>query len=99
MKVLIENLIEKIELEDADKSLAAMDLILEALPTDTDLQIEITDPATITNLHQLLIDHLNVAPRAMQLTRRFPNQGTRAVMFARAMRNGISHVVKKDVVQ
>lgn len=99
MKVLIENLIEKIELEDADKSLAAIDLIIEALPTDTDLQVEITDPATITNLHQLLIDHLEVAPRAMQLTRRFPNQGTRAVMFARAMRNGINHVVKKDVVQ
>jgi len=100
MKVLIENLIEKIELEDANKSLAAMDLIIEALPTDNDLAAEITDPAIITNLHELLIEHLEVAPRAMQLTRRFPNQGTRAVMFARAMRNGVAHVVKnEDVVQ
>ena len=97
MKVLIENLIEKIELEDATKSLAAIDLIIEKLPTDTDLQVEITNPTIITNLHQLLIDHLEVAPRAMQLTRRFPNTGTRAVMFARAMRNGIAHV-QDDVV-
>lgn len=98
MKVLIENLVEKIELEDATKSLAAMDLIIEALPTDTDLQAEITDPTIITKLHELLIEHLDVAPRAMQLTRRFPNQGTRAVMFARAMQNGIKHVAK-NVVQ
>jgi len=99
MKVLIENLIEKLELEDADKSLAAIDLIIEALPTDNDLAAEVTDPTIITKLHELLIEHLEVSPRAMQLTRRFPNQGTRAVMFARAMRNGISHVIKNDVVQ
>jgi hypothetical protein len=98
MKVLIENLIEKIELEDAQKSLDAMDLIIEKIPTDDDLAAEITDPATITKLHQLLIDHLGVAPRAMQLTRRFSNTGTRAIMFSRAMRNGIAHVVKKNVV-
>ena len=98
MKVLIENFIEKIETEDADKALAAVDLIIDALPEDEDLVVEITEPAMITKLHELLIEHLDVAPRAMQLTRRFPNQGTRAVMFARAMRNGIFHVTKKDVV-
>ena len=98
MKVLIENLIEKIEEEDATKSLAAIDLIIEALPTDNDLAAGVCDPATITKLHEILIERLEVKPRAMQLTRRFPNQGTRAVMFARAMRNGIAHVIKKEDV-
>lgn len=99
MKVLIENFIEKIETEDADKALAAIDLIIDALPSDEDLIVEIIEPEIITKLHELLIEHLDVAPRAMQLTRRFPNRGTRAVMFARAMRNGIAHAAKKDVVQ
>lgn len=94
MKVLIENFIEKIEEGDSDKSLAAVDLIIEAIATDTDLAVEIVDPTIITNLHELLIEHFDVVPRAMQLNRRFPNTATRAVMFAKAMRNGIVHAAK-----
>lgn len=96
MKVLIENFIEKIETEDGEKALEAIDLIIEALGNDADLVKEIVDPTIITNLHQLLIDHLDVVPRAMQLNRRFPNAGTRAVMFSRAMRNGIVHTIPVD---
>ena len=94
MKVLLENLKEKIEEGDADKALVAIDLVIEKLPTDGDLMTEILSPAIITELHELLIEHLEVSPRAMQLNRRFPNSRTRAVMFAKAMRNGISHVIK-----
>ncbi len=93
MKVLIENLIEKIEEGDSEKALVAIELIIEKAGTDTDLAAEITDPTIITNLHTLLIEHLNVVPRAMQLNRRFPNQATRAVMFALAMKNGISKTI------
>jgi hypothetical protein len=91
MKVLIENFIEKIETEDAQKALDAVDLIIEKLKTDKDLVAEILDPATITNLHEKLIEHIEVAPRAMQLNRRFPNNTMRAIMFSKAMRNGIAH--------
>ena len=94
MKVLLENLKEKIEEGDADKALVAIDLVIEKIPTDGDLMTEILSPAIITELHELLIEHLEVAPRAMQLNRRFPNSRTRAVMFAKAMRNGIVHVIK-----
>ena len=94
MKVLIENFIEKIETGDAEKALVAVDLIIDAAGTDTDLAAEITNPTIITNLHELLIEHLEVVPRAMQLNRRFPNTATRAVMFAKAMRNGIQHTLK-----
>jgi hypothetical protein len=94
MKVLIENFIEKIETGDGEKALAAIDLILEKLGDDVDLIVEICNPEIITNLHQQLIDHLDVAPRAMQLNRRFPNTGVRALMFTKAMRNGILHSIK-----
>lgn len=94
MKVLIENFIEKIETGDGAKALEAVDLILEKLGEDVDLIKEICDPTIITNLHQQLIDHLNVNPRAMQLNRRFPNAGVRALMFTKAMRNGVLHSIK-----
>lgn len=95
MKVLTENFIEKIETGDAEKALAAIDLIIEKLESleDEDLRNEILNPEIITNLHELLVEHLNVVPRMMQLNRRFPNANTRAIMFAKAMRNGIVRVM------
>ena len=97
MKVLIENFIEKIETGDSQKSLDAIDLIIEKLDSDIGLVAEILNPAIITNLHKLLIEHLGVAPRAMQLNRRFANSGVRALMFTKAMRNGVQHTIKKTV--
>jgi len=94
MKVLIENFIKQIETEDAQKALDAVDLIIEKLGTDKDLVAEIITPATITVLHEKLIEHIGVAPRAMQLNRRFPNSSVRALMFSKAMRNGILHSIK-----
>ena len=94
MKVLIENFIEKIETGDGKKALEAVDLILEKLSEDAGLVAEICDPTIITNLHQQLIDHLAVSPRAMKLNRRFPNAGVRALMFTKAMRNGVLHSIK-----
>ena len=94
MKVLIENFIEKIETGDSQKALDAVDLIIDKIGADTDLIAEICDPTIITNLHAQLIEHLDVTPRAMQLNRRFPNAKTRALMFSKAMRNGIQHTLK-----
>lgn len=94
MKVLLENFKEKIEESNAEKALAAIDLVIAALPNDNELKGEILTPVIITELHKLLIEHLDVTPRAMQLTRRFPNVNVRALMFARAMRNGIKHAIK-----
>ena len=93
MKVLTENFVEKIESGDAEKALAAIDMIIEKITEDEDLRNEILNPEVVTKLHELLIEHLNVAPRTMQLNRRFPNANTRALMFAKAMRNGIVRVM------
>lgn len=94
MKVLLEYFNEKIEEGDVDKTIAAVDLIIEKLPSDPDLVKEVLDPKIITELHAALINEFDVAPKAMQLNRRFPNANVRAVMFAKAMRNGLLHVQK-----
>ncbi len=94
MKVLLENFKEKIEEGNGEKALEAIDLVIDALSEDSDLRGEILAPVVITELHELLIEHLNVVPRAMQLNRRFPNVNIRSLMFARAMRNGILHSIK-----
>ena len=94
MKVLLENFKEKIEEKDAEKALEAIELVINALPEDNDLRGEILAPVIITELHELLIEHLNVLPRSMQLNRRFPNTNLRALMFTKAMRNGILHSIK-----
>ena len=94
MKVLLEYFNEKIEEGDVDKTIAAVDLIIEKLPSDPDLVKEVLDPKIITELHAALINEFDVAPKAMQLNRRFPNANVRAVMFAKAMRNGLVHTQK-----
>ena len=93
MKVLIENFIDKIESGNAEKALEAANLIVDKIPEDEDLRNEILKPEIITKLHELLIEHLGVSPRAMQLNRRFPNNTSRALMFTKAMCNGIAHTM------
>lgn len=96
MKVLIENFIEKIETGNASDAQEALDLIIEKLESDIDLRNEVLNPEIITNLHELLIENLKVVPRSMQLNRRFANSTTRAIMFAKAMRNGIRLVINSE---
>lgn len=96
MKVLLENFKEKVIEGDAEKALAAIDLVIEKITGDAEMISEILQPTIITELHELLIEHLNVPPRAMQLNRRFSNHRTRALMFSKAMRNGIAVVIRQQ---
>ena len=94
MQTLTENFIEKIKTGNANDALEAIDAIIEKLESiDEELRNEILSPTVITNLHELLVEHLEVPPRSMMLNRRFPNANTRGIMFARAMRNGILRVI------
>lgn len=96
MRVLLENFKEKVIEGNAEKALAAIDLVIEKITTDAEMASEILQPVIITELHQLLIDHLSVPPKSMKLTRRFPNNKTRALMFSKAMRNGIIVAIRQQ---
>lgn len=73
-----------------NQTLMVLDNMLEHL--DDDLIKEIVEPSVITELHALLIEHLEVNPRAIKLKQRVPLRNRRARLFLQAMRNGVSKV-------
>lgn len=52
----------------------------------------ITHPPIITELHKLIVEHMGVNQKNMQLRRRIDNRKRRAQLFLQAMMNGISMV-------
>ena len=53
----------------------------------------ITEPVNLTAVKQLLIDNLNVPPRAMMLRTRPSTRVQRAIMFSKALENGVKHIL------
>ena len=90
MTTKIDILKEVIEKGSKNQTLMVLDNLIENL--DEFLAREITDPATITELHELLIEHLDVQPRAMKLKNRVPLRPRRALLFLQAMRNAVDRV-------
>lgn len=90
MTTKIDILKEVIEKKSKSQTLLVLDNLIENL--DDYLAREITDPATITELHELLIEHLEVNPRAMKLKNRVPLRARRALLFLQAMRNAVDRI-------
>lgn len=67
-------------------------MVLESIETslDDELIAQITQPNVITELHDLLVEHLGVNPKAMKLGKRIPLRKQRAILFLRAMKNGVN---------
>lgn len=72
-------------------------LVLENMENNLndDLVLEITRPDVITKLHAMLIEHIEVNPRAMKLKGRVPGRKRRALLFIRAMKNAVSKAKPK----
>jgi len=90
MTTKIDMLKEVIAKGSKSQTLMVLDSMIEHL--DADIINSITDPATITELHALLIEHLGVLPNAMKLKARVSLRNRRAMLFLRAMRNGVNKV-------
>ena len=90
MTTKLDILREVIEKGSKNQTLMVLDSILENM--DDELARHIVDPATITKLHEMLIEHLGVNPQAMKLKNRVPLRMRRAMLFLRAMRNAVSKV-------
>ena len=90
MTTKIDILKEVIEKGSKSQTLMVLDNMMEHL--DDDLARSVVDPEIITNLHQMLIEHLGVNPKAMKLKSRVPTRMRRAMLFLRAMRNGVNKV-------
>lgn len=59
---------------------------------DKDTITAITTPQEITELHSLLIENFKISPRAMMVKGRVTTRTRRALLFCKAMRNGVSRV-------
>jgi len=81
---------EVIQKKSKSQTLMVLDSMIDNL--DEFLAVEITQPAVITELHELLVEHLEVNPRAMQLKHRVPARQRRALLFLRAMRSAVDRV-------
>ncbi len=86
----IDILKEVIEKGSKNQTLMVLDNIIENL--DDDLILEIVNPETITELHEMLVEHLGVNPNAMKLKNRVQLRNRRAMLFVKAMRSGVSKV-------
>lgn len=89
MSTKIDILKEVVEKGSKEQTIMVLESIENALASDDTLVQEITDPKTITGLHEAMIEHLGVNPRAMKLKARPQTRKRRALMFVRAMKNGV----------
>jgi hypothetical protein len=90
MSETVESLKRAITSGDKSATLKRLDEITDLIPMTPDLVIEMITPSVITELHELLIKHLEINPRLMMLRHRVPAQARRALMFVQAMRNGVN---------
>jgi len=85
----IEKIKQSIAEKDKEKTITLFEELQAEMATDEDSVMSITSPRVITELHEMLIGHLGVHPRAMLLKARVPNRSRRANLFVQAMINGI----------
>ena len=91
---LVETLKSSIESNDKEGVILVLDKLEEqvAQKNNAELVKWVTEPQNITELHRMLIEHMNVIPRAMMLKTRVPNRYRRAFLFIKAMKNGVNHL-------
>lgn len=89
----IQSLYSAIEDKNLDKAKEALQLMLTCAENKDALLIqEVTQPAVITDLHTKLIETFSVNRRAMMLKNRVSVRDRRALLFIRAMQNGLRRV-------
>lgn len=90
---LIQTLESHIQSADVAEVQSALDHIHQAvMDGDDELINTLIQPGVITGLHQGLVARLGVNHRAMMLRKRATVRKQRALMFVKAMQNGVNRV-------
>lgn len=88
----IVKLLSFIRLKEKDMVLESLnDLFNDSLENSL-LALWITTPSNITMLHEKLVDEMGVIQKNMQLKNRITHRQRRAVMFIKAMINGVERL-------
>ena len=88
----IDKLKESILSKDKKAVLESLEQLREEIIVNDDTMSLITAPASITELHEMLVEHLSVNQRLMQLKNRVPNRKKRAMLFVQTMINGVNYL-------
>lgn len=90
-----QSLLDAMEENDLQRAKDSLQLMLESIQQkDMSLIQEVTQPVVITELHTKLIETFGVNRRAMMLKNRVPTRDRRAMLFVRAMQNGLNRIVE-----
>lgn len=84
---------EAIKDKDAHKTLLIVLQLKEMIRTDPVAVKWVVDPTNIKNLHDSLIENLEVPAKMMMLKGRIPHRQKRAHLFVDAIENGIRKVL------
>lgn len=91
---MVEKLHEAISSEDKKRVVEELESILAALQAkNPELASVIIHPPVITELHNRLVEVFQVPRRAMMLRNRVPGRDSRAILFTKAMLNGMKRVM------
>lgn len=83
---------EAILTEDRELVITALTELQKEVLVNNETAIELTTPVCITELHEMLVEHLGVNQRLMRLRARVPQYKKRAHLFAQAMINGVNYL-------
>lgn len=89
VETITEKLFEAIEAKDKQKTLLLIVQLKEAVKTDPAACKWVTEPLNLKEVHNSLIENLNVDPKAMRVKERITHRQRRALLFVQAIENGI----------
>lgn len=91
---MFDELKEAIRSKEAEKARDLLQEMEEKVATgDMEVTNGVTQPSEITELHNLLTEHLGVPPRTMMVKGRITSRRGRAMLFCKAMRIGLERVM------
>lgn len=88
--MIIQELKDAIQAKDVALVKDKLVELESAIHRDPSVMVEFLKPATITELHSLLRDVLEVNPRRLQIRRRVTMPKPRAILFIKALQSGVN---------
>ena len=95
IETIIEKLKEAIVAKDKTRTLLLVLQLKESVATDLVAVKWITQPVNLKDIHDSLVEHLGVPPKAMMVKHRVPNQQRRGLLFVQAIENGVRRTLNE----
>lgn len=88
--MIIQEVKDAIRAKDVELVKEKLIELEKAIHSDTSVMIDFLQPATITELHKLLREVLEVNPRRLQIRKRVSMPKPRAILFLKSLQAGVN---------